>query len=174
MLPGLVRYWQNHALPGLLPWPGFDACSEFDAADVAAFATKHYLAEGRADERRFVDRTRGGALYARRIGLPAPLRRDHVRLLTFLRGEPDALAAVLAEPGRGGAAVAVEAFARLPEVPGAFDAVEVAWFRTPATALRHLMSDAAECDRTAFAGLVFGTERVLAHVHVVPLSAPRM
>ncbi|MBN9098671.1 MAG: EthD domain-containing protein [Pseudonocardia sp.] len=170
-LPGLVRYWQNHALPDSLPWPGFDACSEFDAAGRcafdAAFATEHYLDQGRADERRFVDRTRGGALYTRRIGQPVPLRPGCVRLLTFLRGDPEALASVLAEPGRGGAAEAVEAFVRLTDVPGVFDAVEALWFPDETTARAHLVSAAAERDRAALAGLVFGTERVLARVHVV-------
>lgn len=171
VLPGLVRYWQNHALPGSLPWPGFDACSEFDAVDRsafdAAFATEHYLAEGRADERRFVDRARGGALYTHRIGTPVPLRPGCVRLLTFLRGDPEALAPVLAEPGRGGTAEAAEAFVRLADVPGVFDAVEAFWFPDEVTAHAHLISAAAERDRAALAGLVFGTERVLARVHVV-------
>jgi uncharacterized protein (TIGR02118 family) len=174
VLPGLVRYWQNHALPGLLPWPGFDACSEFDAPDLdafdAAFATEHYLTAGRADERRFVDRTRGGALYTRRIGAPVALRPGRVRLLTFLRGDPGAVGAVLAEPGRGGAADAVEAFVRLPDVAGVFDAVEVLWFPDAAATLAHLTSEAAERDRAALAGLVFGAERVLATVHAVAFT----
>lgn len=174
VLPGIVRYWQNHAVPGAMPWPGFDACSEFDAPDMdafdAAFATEHYLTAGRADERRFVDRTRGGALYTRRIGAPTPLRPGHVRLLTFLRGEPDAVGAVLAGRGRGGAAGAVEAFVRLPDVPGVFDAVEVLWFPDAAAALAHPTSAAAGRDRAALAGMAFGTERVLAAVHEVALT----
>lgn len=170
-LPGLRRYWQNHALGGVLPWPGFDACSEFDAADPAAFdamfATEHYLTPGRADERRFVDRSRGGALLTRRIGDPAPPGAGRVRLLTFLRGDPVELAGVLAGPGRGAGALAVEAFARVPELPGAFDAVEVLWFADPAAALAHLVSEPAERDRRALAGVAFGVERTLARVHVV-------
>jgi uncharacterized protein (TIGR02118 family) len=160
VLPGLTRYWQHHTVQGVLPWPGFDACSEFDAASVeaydAAFATEHYLTEGQADERRFVDRSRGGALYTRRIG--PPQRPDRVRLLTFLRGDPATLAPALA--GR-------EAYVRLPDVPGVFDAVESRWFPSPSAALTYLTSEAAERDRHALAGLVFGTERVLAHVHAV-------
>lgn len=171
VLPGIERYWQNHALPGVLPWPGFDACSEFDAADLAAFdamfADEHYLTEGRADERRFVDRSRGGVAFTRRVAGAGPTVRSGVRLLTFLRGDPDSLAGVLAAPGRGGSAVAVEAFARLPDVAGVVDAVEIAWFDAPADALAHLTSEAAERDRRALAGLAFGTERVLARVHVV-------
>jgi conserved hypothetical protein len=171
VLPGIRRYWQNHAIPEALPWPGFDACSEFDAEDMAAFdamfSTEHYLTEGQADERRFVDRSRGGAVFARRIGEAVPLLDGHVRMLSFLRGDPSVLAEALAQPERGGAAAAREAFARIPEVPGVFDAVEVLWFADPAAALAHLSSEAGERDRRELAGLVFGTERVLARVHVV-------
>lgn len=179
-LPGLLRYWQNHAVAGApLPWPGFDACSEMDAADVAAFdavfAHRHYLTEGRADERRFVDRTGGGAMLAERIGDPADPRSGDVRLLTFLRAAPGCgprdLAAVLACGGRGGAARAVEGFVRVPEPHDAvFDAVEALWFPDVAAALAHCGSATAERDRRALAGLVRGTERLLATVHAVPLG----
>lgn len=172
-LPGLHRYWQNHALPGALPWPGFDACSEMDAPDVAAFdaifSDQHYLTAGRADERRFVDRARGSALLARRLR-GVDRERAGVRLLTFLRVVPgcalDDLAAVLREPDRGGAACA-EAFVRVAGPHAAFDGVEALWFPDPAAALAHVTSEAAEHDRRALAGLVRGTERLLAAVHVV-------
>jgi uncharacterized protein (TIGR02118 family) len=173
VLPGLARYWQNHAVASGLPWPGFDACSEMDATDVAAFdalfAEPHYLTEGRADERRFIDRTRGGTFFAYRIGPVAALPAAGIRLLTFFSAaaDLDTLAAVLATPGRGAGAGAVEAFVRLPEVAGAFDGVEALWFADAATARQHLTSDSAERDRCALAGLARGTERVLATVHVV-------
>lgn len=172
-LPGLARYWQNHAVASGPPWPGFDACSEMDAADVAAFDTvfaePRYLAEGQADERRFVDRTRGGAFLAYRIGAAAPAPGGGVRLLTFFSAasDLDALAMVLATPGRGAGAAAVEAFVRLRDVAGTFDGVEALWFTDAATAREHLTSAVAERDRCALAGLVRGTERVLATVHIV-------
>ena len=172
-LPGLARYWQNHALPGPLPWPGFDACSEMDAPDVAAFdavfAEPRYLDEGRADERRFVDRSRGGALFAHRLGAPPPAV-DGVRLLVFHSAPGaalDALAEVLGARGRGAGAAAAEAFVRLPDDTGPFDAVKALWFPDTAPALAHVASATAERDRRALAGLVRGTERLLAAVHVV-------
>jgi uncharacterized protein (TIGR02118 family) len=180
-LPGLRRYWQNHAVASGLPWPGFDACSEMDADDLAAFdavfAQDRYLTEGQADERRFVDRARGGAVLTRRLGDPVDPTAGRVRLLTFLRAAPgcapDDLAHVLAR-GRGEGAVAAEAFVRVPEPHGAlFDAVEAWWFPDAAAALAYLASAAAERDRWALAGLVAGTEHVLAAVHVVPLDQVR-
>src|SRR5579884_1157512 len=65
-IPGLRSYVQNHAilrdgLP-LLPYPGFDACSElqFDSFDAmrAGFASKHYQSAVRADESNLIDKTR--------------------------------------------------------------------------------------------------------------------
>lgn len=175
-LPGLRRYWQNHALPGGLPWPGFDACSEMDADDVAAFDAvfghPHYLDAGRADEGRFVDRSHGGAVLTRRVGPEPPPGAGPVRLLVFLRAAegcpPDRLGEVLAGPGRGGAATAVEAFVRLDGQPDpVFDAVEALWFADVAGAWAYLRSPAAEGDRLALGRLVRGTERLLATVHVV-------
>ncbi|GAY08290.1 EthD domain-containing protein [Pseudonocardia sp. N23] len=179
VLPGLRRYWQNHAVAGTgLPWPGFDACSEMDADDVAAFDTvfaePHYLTAGRADERRFVDRSGGGAVLTERVAGTPPAEPGGVRLLTLMRGAPDVatgdLAAVLGAPGRGGAATAVEAFVRLPGPLGIVDAVEALWFPSADAALGHVTSEAAEVDRRALAGRVAATERVLATVHVVPLG----
>ncbi|ODT94830.1 MAG: hypothetical protein ABS81_32130 [Pseudonocardia sp. SCN 72-86] len=182
VLPGLRRYWQNHALPAPLPWPGFDACSEMDAADVAAFDAafehSHYLVAGRADERRFVDRGGGGAVLTERVAGRSPAAPHGVRLVTLMRAAPGVapadLAAVLTTPGRGGAATAVEAFVRLPELPGIVDAVEALWFPAADAALAHLGSEAAEADRRALSGRVAATERVLAAVHVVPLGQPRV
>ena len=69
--------------------------------------------------------------------------------------------------GRGAGAAAAEAFVRLPDDTGPFDAVEALWFPDTATALAHVASATAERDRRALAGLVRGTERLLAAVHVV-------
>lgn len=184
VLPGLRRYWQNHAVAGGLPWPGFDACSEMDADDDAAFdavfAQPWYLSEGQADERRFVDRTRGGAVLTRRVARRGtrPGGTAGVRLLTFLRAVPgcgpDELAGVLGGADRGGPAAAVEAFVRVPDRDDSvFDAVEALWFADAAAAAAHVASDSAERDRRELAGLVRGTERLLAAVHVVPLGHAR-
>jgi hypothetical protein len=45
--------------------------------------------------------------------------------------------------------------------------VKALWFPDTATALAHVASATAERDRRALAGLVRGTERLLAAVHVV-------
>jgi uncharacterized protein (TIGR02118 family) len=175
-LPGLVRYWQNHALAAPLPWPGFDACSQLDAPDAATFdavfAHPTYLTDGRADERRFVDRSVGGHLMAERVVAEGRTDPVGVRLLAFLRAAPRCgpadVATVLTAPGRGGDAVGREAFARVPGASGdAFDAVESLWFDDAAAAVAHLRSAAAERDRRALAGVVRGTEHLLAAVHVV-------
>ncbi|MGD9985897.1 EthD domain-containing protein [Pseudonocardia sp.] len=182
VLPGLRRYWQNHAVDVPLPWPGFDACSEMDADDVAGFDTAfshpHYLGAGQADERRFVDRSGGGAVLTARVAGSSPEVPAGVRLLTVMRAAPGVatgdLATALATPGRGGAATAVEAFVRLPELPGIVDAVEALWFPDTDAALAHVGSGEAQVDRRALSGLVAATERVVAAVHVVALPQLRV
>lgn len=175
-LPGLLRYWQNHALAAPLPWPGFDACSQLDAPDLATFdavfAHPHYLTEGRADEERFVDRSVGGHLLTERVLAEGATGPGGVRLLTFLRATPACgagdLADVLAAGGRGAGAAGREAFVRVPGSSGdAYDGVEALWFDDVAAAVAHLGSAAAERDRRALAGRVRGTERLVAAVHVV-------
>lgn len=175
-LPGLVRYWQNHAVDASLPWPGFDACSQLDAPDAATFdavfSDPTYLTQGRADEERFVDRSIGGHLLTERVLAEGRTEPVGLRLLTFLRAAPRCgpaeVAAVLGAPGRGGDAVGREAFARVPGTSGdAFDAVESLWFDDTGAAVAHLGSAAAERDRRALSGVVRGTERLLAAVHVV-------
>ncbi|MDO8212585.1 EthD domain-containing protein [Conexibacter sp. CPCC 206217] len=133
-LPELTRYWQNHRLPGagaLLPWPGFDACSEMDAPDRAAFArafaapafdavradqpllcamdghgvltTERIVGEG---ERGGVERGTGLAAGAdSRAGAGAGVGEPAgiVRLLVFLRLAPGAGRAQLAEALADGA-----------------------------------------------------------------------
>ncbi|MBP2366201.1 EthD domain-containing protein [Pseudonocardia parietis] len=181
VLPGLRRYWQNHTITGEQPWPGFDACSEMDADDVAAFeavfAHPHYLDAGRADEQRFVDRSHGGAVLTRRLGARPAGRPAPVRLLTFLRAAPgcgpDPLATVLGRPGRGGGAVAAEAFVAVDGQPDpVFDAVEALWFADVAAARSYVCSPAAEDDRAALGRLVRGTERLVVTVHVVRRPDP--
>jgi hypothetical protein len=164
-LPGLARYWQNHVLPGL-PWPGFDACSEMDAEDFdAVFAHDHYLTEGRADERRFVDRSVGGAMYVRRIGPEQAIRP--VRLLTFLRAAPGVTLDRLAE-------TLDEGYVRIEGTPEYFDAVESRWFDDPSEAHEYLTSPDFERNRRTQAGMVRGTEHLLAQVHEVPLRTERI
>jgi uncharacterized protein (TIGR02118 family) len=179
-LPGLSRYWQNHAVlragRPLLPWPGFDACSEMDAEDVAGFdalfASPRYRGEGRADEEEFVDRARGAAVVAARTFSSGMAGEAPARLLTFLRRAPGVPAAALGETlrhgGRGRGAAGREVFEAAPGQRAApFDAVESLWFGSLGAAERHLTAPTAHADREALAGLVAGTERLLCEVVVV-------
>jgi uncharacterized protein (TIGR02118 family) len=65
-LPGLRRYLQNHAVlehgRPVLPYAGFDACSEieFDSLEAmdAAFESEHYRSAVATDEHALIDRSR--------------------------------------------------------------------------------------------------------------------
>jgi uncharacterized protein (TIGR02118 family) len=93
-LPGLRRYLQNHAvlehgLP-VLPYAGFDACSEieFDSVEAmdAAFGSEHYRSDVVADEHTLIDRSRFMlALMERRIVRDATAPAGAVKLLRFWR-----------------------------------------------------------------------------------------
>ncbi len=187
-LPGLARYWQNHALPEgeetLLPWPGFDACSELDFPDAAimeaAFAGPGYFDRVQPDEARFVDKAAGGLMLSRREvirGSPDP--GAGVRLWRFLRAAPGRgaaeLTAALAAAPALDAAQAQELFIALPEAETGrapiFDAAETFWFDAPAAALAALGSSAMRQRLSALAGLVRGTEHLLARVIPVPPQA---
>lgn len=181
-LPGLRRYWQNHALleegEPLLPWPGFDACADLDFPSVAAmrdaFASPAYTEAVKADEGAFVDKAKGGLMVTRReirAGTPDPAAG--VRLMRFLRAAPgraEALAAALRGTPAEPEALAEELLLALSEAeagPSIFDAVEALWFDSPAGALGWLRSPAARERIAATAGLVRGTEHLLARVRVV-------
>ena len=172
-LPGLLRYWQNHALPSPLPWPGFDACSEMDAPDIAAFdrvfADERYLLEGRDDEERFVDRSLGGHVLSERIVDQGQQREGDVRLLTFLRLAPGSEVAdvrePLMDPMRGQGSRGREVFVRVTS-SSVFDAVEALWFAGHSDATDYLRST-AQRDRRLLAGRVSATERLLAQAVIV-------
>jgi uncharacterized protein (TIGR02118 family) len=93
-LPGLRRYVQNHAvLVGgrpLLPYAGFDACSEieFDSIDAmdAAFASEHYRSTVTADEHALIDRPRFMLALLERHTLRAG--PGDIKLMTFWRATP--------------------------------------------------------------------------------------
>jgi uncharacterized protein (TIGR02118 family) len=186
---GFKRYWQNHAVlrdgEPLLPWTGFDACAQFDGDSIAdfdrAFSTEHYLSAVRGDEPNFLDTSRGGYMLCERIYADGRAQDDTidetvrscVRLMTFMRLTPMGSVAVLGEalraPVRGGDAVGREAF--LASIGGqrysVFDAVEIQWFTHADAAEMYVRSAAARERRAQLAGLVRGTERLIARVHVV-------
>src|SRR5215475_6494143 len=78
-LAGLRSYVQNHAvLAGgrpLLPYPGFDACSEltFDSLEAMdeAFESDHYRQNVTADEKELIDRSRFSMMLTERRVLTA-------------------------------------------------------------------------------------------------------
>jgi hypothetical protein len=183
-LPGLSRYWQNHAIlkggEPLLPWPGFDACSELEFPDIptmdAAFAGPAYFDRVQPDEARFVDKTAGGLMLCRREIVHGQVTPEAgVRLWRFMRLAPgrdaSALLAALRNAPAIATAIAQERFVALPEAeagrPAIFDAAEAIWFDTPEAALSALSSGAMRARLADFAGLVRGTEHLLARVHPV-------
>jgi hypothetical protein len=182
-MPGILRYWQNHRVLSddapLLPWPGFDACSEIDATDLPAHIAMRvspaYLGPIAADEPRLLDTARSAAVLTRRA-LSTGEVGDGVRLLTFMRQAPlfelPRLGELLIDAERGDGALGREVFVALrgrdaTATVSAFDAVEALWFADPAAAVRYLGSPAAERDRWQLSGIVLGTERLLVHVNRV-------
>ncbi|HSV77790.1 MAG TPA: EthD domain-containing protein [Ramlibacter sp.] len=192
-IPGFRRYWQNHALlqegENLLPWPGFDVCSQIEADSIAdfdrAFSSPHYLEAVRADERRFIDTTGGGYMLCERAAAtgalfdaaPAGQVLEPVRLLTFLRLAPMASSAALGEllcaqqlaPSATGREVflAFHGGTLGGQRYSIFEALEILWFADAGAALRHVVSAPARAQRLELAALVRGTERLVARVHTV-------
>lgn len=183
-LPGVRRYWQNHAVlrdgEPLLPWTGFDACAEIDFETLesmaAAFVTPLYLGPIREDEAYLIEKTRGGMVLSRRTIVSGAPRLDGVRLITFMRAAPGRRAAdlhaALAAAPEVPDTVGREIFAALdPDEAGGhvsvFDAVEMLWFDSAAAAERHVVSAAARDRRAGFAELVRGVERLIAQVRVM-------
>jgi uncharacterized protein (TIGR02118 family) len=183
-LPGLRGYIQNHAvLAGgrpLLPYPGFDACSEisFDSLDAMdeAFASEHYLGAVTADEHSLIDKSRFLMLLAdKRVLLDGDPGDGSVKLLTFLPVDPrstrEALDEVLAGPySEIAASAGPQRHEQLIEIPGAHEgrlpavcaAVDVLWFASPEQALEFVHGEAGHEAGYALAGTAFGLERVLA------------
>ena len=188
-MPGLTLYHQNHAVlhrgEPLLPWAGFDACAQFGADSPAgfdqAFTSTHYRDAVTPDARQFVDTARGGFVLCAPLSpeaqvhgdLDAPLGGERVRLLSFLRAAPQVTAASLADAlqaldlppdalGRGvwRATVAGQQFS-------IFDTVEILSFPDPDAALRHVLGGASRARMEPLAGVMRGSERLIARVAVV-------
>lgn len=184
-IPGLRSYVQNHAvleggLP-LLPYPGFDACSELEFDDLASmdegFASEHYRRAVTADEHALIDKSRFAMLLAeRRVLHPGTTDAASLKLLTFLTIHPRSTRAelddVLAGPYRKiVAAAAPIRHEQLLEIPSAHDdripalcaAVDILWFRSVDAALEVVRGEIGHRAGYALAGAAFGLERVLAH-----------
>jgi uncharacterized protein (TIGR02118 family) len=183
-LAGLRGYVQNHAVlrngRPLLPYPGFDACSElsFDSLEAMdeAFDSDHYRRNVTADEQALVDKTRFSMMLTeRRVLAEGDAGDGAVKLLTFLSADrnagADALAETLAGPyrdavGRAGAL----RHEQLLVIPGSHDgrmapmadAVDLLWFADAEVALAFLGSEAAFAAGYTLAGRAAGTQRLLA------------
>ncbi len=184
-IDGVRAYVQNHAVLAegwpLLPYPGFDACSEIEFDSVQAmddaFASEFYTNAVVADEQVMIDKTRFSLLLAeRRVLSPGKPPPDAVKLLTFLAlapgATPDALAAGLEGPYRE--AIAEDSTGlhheQLLESPGAHEghapacctAIDLLWFPTEGDALDFVTGPAGQRARFALTGLAFGVERLIA------------
>lgn len=183
-LPGLRGYVQNHSLLDnglpLLPYPGFDACSEiqFDSLDAMdeAFASEHYLGAVTADEHALIDKSRFALLLGeRRVLVDGEIGVGAVKLLTFLPVDPrstrEALSDLLAGTYREIVAEAAPLrHEQLLEIPKAHEgrlppvcaAVDILWFASSEHALGFVRGDVGHRAGYALAGTAFGLERVLA------------
>ena len=185
-IANLRRYVQHHGVlvdgTPLLPYPGFDACSELDFDSLEAmdegFAVAAEQGELRADEDRFVDKSR----YSWVLGEAdqrAPDRDvvDPVTLVTWWRAHPTATRDRLRDVLTG------EWEAALPDVAGrriitarpdwhadrpppSADAVEVITF-DGLDAARSFLSAEAPAAGPLLAGVAFGSERHLARPVVI-------
>jgi uncharacterized protein (TIGR02118 family) len=185
-IPNLRRYVQHHAvLVGgrtLLPYPGFDACSELDFESLEAmddgFARAADTGELRADEDRFVDKARYswilGEVEARAATVDAA---DPVTLSTWWRAHsassPDALLAALRGPWEaalpptcGRRLIAARGDWHAGRQPPSADVVEVITFDGLAAATSFLAGPAQQAG-PLLAGVAFGAERHLARPVVI-------
>ena len=94
-IPGLRGYIQNHAIledgRPLLPYTGFDACSEIAFDDLAAmdagFASPTYQSDVQADELGFIDKPKFMMLLCDRRVISSGSAGE-IKLLTFMRTHP--------------------------------------------------------------------------------------
>jgi uncharacterized protein (TIGR02118 family) len=183
-LDGLRSYVQNHAIlidgRPLLPYPGFDACSEltFDSLEAmdAAFDSEHYRTTVTADEQSLIDKSRFGLMLTdRRVLADGDPGAGAAKLLTFFVADRnsglDELAEALAGPYRHAVAGASPLrHEQLVVLSGAHDnrraamadAVDLLWFPGPVEALAFLASDAAFAAGYTLAGRASGVQRLLA------------
>ncbi len=193
-LPGVRSYVQNHPILAggrpLLPYPGFDACSQLvfddEAAMQASLATRTPDSALRQDELRMIEPARlMSVLVTPRTVLEGSTLPDSaVKLMTFVRVAPaanaDALESRLDEiaqaTGAGAGAGAILRRERLTAIPGATaegipawcDAIDVIWFASAEGALAYLASPLCdEADwRLAAVGQVLG-RRIATEVWVI-------
>lgn len=183
-IDGVRGYVQNHAvLSGgrpLLPWPGFDACAEIEFESLesmdAGFSSEHYRRAVAADEQVMIDKARFSLLLAeRRVLDDGEPPEEAVKLLTVLVPPPEVsgeqLGAALATDYREAlSGVPFRRHEQLLEIPGAHDgrhpafcaAIDLLWFERAQDALAFVNGVTGDRARLSLAGLVAGTERLIA------------
>lgn len=183
-LPGVRRYWQNHAVlrdgEPLLPWIGFDACSDMEFDDMLSmdsdFASLQYREAVKDDEAYLVEKTKGGLILGDREHKSGEIDGNGIRLLTFMRLAPqreaDELHQALRAMPTPTQAKGHELFLALHGRAAAqrtsiFDAVGSLWFESEKDALSYLTSAEARESRHVFADLVRGTEHLIARVVII-------
>ena len=183
-IPGLRSYVQNHAVlrdgGPLLPYAGFDACSELEFADFdamrAGFASEHYQTAVRADENNLIDKSRFMMALARRRVLAGETPPDGtVKLMSFLRAHPNSSPAALVEALEGPYAEAAQEAAPIrhellvtdagehePTLPPCCDAIDILWFASPDDAVAALTGVLSQRPGWLLAGVAFGAARLIA------------
>lgn len=173
-IPGLQSSVQNHAVlrggTPLLPYAGFDACSELEFADFeamrAGFASEHYQTAVRADERTLIDKSRFMlALTRRRVLAGGEPPEGAVKLMSFLRAHPNSSPSALVAALEGPYAEAVreaepirhellltEAGEHDPSLPPCCDAIDILWFGSPRRRAQRAHWDAVAAARMAARG----------------------
>lgn len=189
-IEGLRSYVQNHAVlrngRPLLPYAGFDACSEieFDSLEAmdAGFASEYYRRAVVADEHALIDKSRFFGLLAerRRLGGEGAPPEDAVKLLTFLLPDPRSTREVLLETLAGAyREIVAEAdplrHELLVEIPGAhegripavFAAVDLLWLPDEAAALGLATGELGHRAGYALAGTAVAAARLVARAVTV-------
>jgi uncharacterized protein (TIGR02118 family) len=183
-IEGLRSYVQNHAVlrdgRPLLPYVGFDACSqiEFDSLEAmdAGFASDYYRSQVVADEQVLIDKSRFLLLLAtRRVLDDRPAPDGAVKLFSFLPVDPrstreallDLAAGAYRDLVAGSDAVRHEQLLEIPgahegRLPAVFSVVDILWFPTAADAVTFVTGDLGHEVGYLLAGTTFGVQRLVA------------
>jgi hypothetical protein len=195
-IANLVRYVQHHAVlvdgRPMLPYPGFDACSELDFESLDAmddgFARAAATGELKADEDRFVDKSRYSWVLGE-VDVRSPNRpaaevttlvtwwRSHPaaspeRLLSALTGEwEDGVVEGVGDALAGRRLIVARADWHEGRQPATADVVEVIAFDGLEAAISFVATTAHDLG-PVLAGVAFGSERHVAHPVTIVSQGP--
>ena len=191
-IPGLLAYTQNHSVlvegKPLLPYPGFDACSELLFESVESmndgFSSQQYLDSVRQDEDAFIEKSRFSLALTREhlaIGNVSDLSGSPVKVITAFRCHPgtektllistvcnEVTTAVAQDEPLAQRVLVTDNEAHAGQPPAVFDIALMSWFPDLEKAQSHLSSANRARAELALAGIAFGRFDLLAReVHVV-------